>query len=455
MKLDPLPYQIEDVQRAERFGGRILNCLEPGLGKTYETLWALKRNPDWLPALVVAPANAKFSWQYESQEHWGMPASVCEGRTPPKGHALDFSGHFPITIINYDILKDWIPHLKKLGFKTLVCDECQEIQNSATKRTRAVQRVAEWVEHVFMLSATPLNNRPSELFPALNILWPDQFPAFSVYAQEFCRPRRTPWGMKYDGAENLDVLNALLRAHGMVRRRWADVVTEMPPKERKIIRCELLDPQEYNHANYDFMSWLQQNAGHRVQAAKRAEALTKLGALLQITARLKLKTPVMWANKFLSETNEKLVLFCVHQKAVDVLQRRVEFKSVTMDGTMTDRQKFAAVQQFRDDPNTRLFIGSRSAWKAINLQCASNSGILEFYWRPSDFIQLEGRTYRIGQKAVSRYNYFVAAGTIEERICEVLQEKQQTISSVLDGGSQLDDLNMYEMLLDELETTRL
>jgi SNF2 family DNA or RNA helicase len=136
---------------------------------------------------------------------------------------------------------------------------------------------------------------------------------------------------------------------------------------------------------------------------------------------------------------------------VDVLQRRINAKLVTVDGTMTDRQKHAAVRQFQEDPETRVCVCSRAGWRAINLQSANMSGILEFYWRPSDFLQLEGRTYRIGQKAVKRYRYFVAAGTIEERICEILQDKQEVVSAVLDGGTTPEDLNVYELLLNELQ----
>lgn len=449
----PLPYQIEDVNVIEHFDGVVLNSNEMGLGKTFETLWSLKRNPDWLPALVVCPASVKFNWKSEADVHFGMTCNVCESRTPPRYNRFDFSTQSPITIINYDILKNWLPYLQHLGFKTLVCDEVQAIANLSTIRTKAVQVVASWVKHVQMLSGTPLSNRPAELFPILNILWPDVFFSFTAYAQEFCSPRWTQWGWKYDGAANLPRLHEMLKSLGMIRRRKIDVMKDLPKMTSRTILCELSDPQEYNAASNDFMSWLRQNAAHRVRAAKRAVALTRLGMMLQLTARLKLRTPVDWSNRFLAETDEKLVLFAVHNKAVDVLQRRIEAKSVVIDGGLTALQSHAAVQQFQHDKETRVLIGTRTAWSGINLTAASTLNMLELWYRPGDVTQALARINRIGQKSACTANFFVAAGTIEERACEILQQKQSTIDAVLDGviPESAEDTNIFDLLLDELQ----
>jgi len=42
--------------------------------------------------------------------------------------------------------------------------------------------------------------------------------------------------------------------------------------------------------------------------------------------------------------------------------------------------------------------------------------------------------------------YFVAKGTIEEYLCQLIQKKQKVISEVLDGSSNEDVLDIYEAL---------
>lgn len=449
-----LPYQLEDVQKIERHGGRVSNNLEMGLGKTFETLWSLKRNPDWLPALVVCPASVKLNWQLEAKNHWSLTSKICSGRSPDKFNSLDILQRPDITIINYDILRHWLPYLKNQGFRTLVCDECQDLQNLDSLRTRATMEIAGGMRHVQMLSGTPFGNRPVEFFPALHMLWPHLFPSFTQYARTHCKPRYTRWGWTYNGAENLDVLHELLQIGGHIRRRWADVAPQMPPKVRRVVPCELMDRDEYERASEDFLRYLRETAAHRVQAAERAESLTRLSVLMQISARLKLKSCVNWYNDFLERNpSEKLIVSAIHGGAIDVLQRRIKFKSTSFIGGLTDRKKQDVVDQFREDPETRVIILSRAGWRAINCQIASTTGVTEMFWRPSDHLQLEGRSYRIGQTGVSRYYYFVGQGTVEERICDLLQTKQEVISAVLDGGSQPGDLNIYELYMREVQKT--
>ena len=446
----PLPYQLEDIARIEQFDGRTLNANSMGLGKTLETLWVLQRNPSWLPALVIAPAGVKIDWQVAASS-LGFSVALCQGQKPPKTHDNDFSLASPITIINYDILQHWVEYIGRLRPRTIVMDECRNITNVRTRRYRAAAAIIAKAERVMGLDGTPLSNRVSELFPIVNLIWPDAFATFSEFSQMFCKPYWTPWGWKTDKSENEDILHEKLKRLGMVRRRKEDVLKDLPEKIRRVVPCEISDPDEYNRASTDFIGWLKERMAHRVRAASRAEALTRVSYLLRLASRLKIRTPVDWANRFLQQTDEKLILFAIHEKAGDVLKRRVEAKSVEFNGKMTPHQKHAAVNVFRDDPDTRVLIGSRAAWAGINLQVASTTGMVEMHWNPAHVNQAEDRTWRLGQRNAVWINYFVAQGTIEERLCKILQQKQTVASAVLDGGPRDNDLNIFDLYLDEIQ----
>lgn len=448
----PLPYQEEGIRLIEQFNGRVLIGDQMGLGKTLQTLWTLQRNPSWLPALIVCPASVKYNWEFEAAHHCGMRAAICEGSTPPTFNRHDLSGMPALTIINYDILKDWEPYLKKLKFKSIVLDESQYLQSRSSLRTKAAKRVAKDCERVFALSGTPLTNKPADLFPTLNILWPEQYNSFWSFAQDWCDPKLRPWGWEYKGASNLDVLHTNLKQQGMIRRLKNDVLKDLPRLVRRTLPIQMSDEAEYKRARDDFMSWLRVNHGHKLQAAGRAQKLMQVGYLLRLAARLKIRAAVDWANTFLTETDEKLVLFAVHHKAIECLQRRVNAKSVVIDGSVTGRKRQLAVEQFQKDPKTRVCIGNiRAAGVGITLTAASTVAMIELFWNPAAMIQAEARINRIGQTEVAWAWYLVAAGTIEEKLCRILQEKQEIISAVLDGGPVTGDLNIYEELLLELE----
>lgn len=439
-------YQREAVNRISKFGGRSLVALEMGLGKTLVSLTWLKENPQALPALVVCPASVKPVWEYEAFEHMGFHSSILGGRVPPQ---RGFRQDTPISIINYDVLKSWLPRLRESKFRTIILDETQYLKNPRSMRTKATKKLVQSSPHLLALSGTPLVNCPIEMFPVLNMLWPLQYGNFWEYSHSWCNPKLLPWGWDHRGAKNLPELHKQLEASGMIRYRKVDVLQDLPDKVRRVIPCELSNAKDYYHASRDFLGWIKQNKGHKYRNAKRAEALVKLGYLLRLAARYKIRSVVNWANQFFEETDQKLILFAVHGKALDVLQRRINVPSVRICGKTSDKGRKQAVEQFQKDEKVRLFVGNiQAAGVGLTLTAASEVGFVEMAWRPGDHVQAAARAHRIGQKDTVFETYFVAKGTIEEDLCKILDRKQQVLTSVLDGERHaMDETNLYDELI--------
>lgn len=439
-------------------GGGTLLADDMGLGKTLQALWLLRRQKAgaMFPALVVCPANVKYGWEHAAATHVGIRAQVLEGRTPT---AKGFGASLPkLTIINPDILPAWLPHLKRAGFQSLFLDECQDYGNPCSKRTKAAFDLARVIPFRAGLSGTPLMNAPGELWPTLHMLRPDIFRSLFSFADEYCKPKREFGRWTYKGARNLPQLHALLRRTLMVRRLKSDVLKDLPPKNRVVVPMELSDFGEYTHAATDFIGWLRKNYRNdkgRVNRAARAAAVTRVGYLVRLAARLKARSVVDWANRFLREyPEEKLVMFAIHKKMIDVLRRRIDAKSVVVDGSVTGRHRALAVEQFRKDPTTRLFIGNmRAAGVGVDgLQdVCTNAAFAEMWWVPGVHTQAEDRIYRIGQKGVAWIHYLISGGTIEERLCEIVQAKQATIHATLDGTGDAGDMDVFDLLIQALE----
>lgn len=442
------PYQLEGVALLEKYNGRALLADQMGLGKSLQCLYYLYKHPEATPAIVVCPATLKWVWQREAKIHLQMRSQILEGRTPKKKGLLQLA---PLVIINYDILPHWLDHLLQYPIKTLIIDECHYIKSRTAIRTKAVAKLAAHIPRVIAVSGTPLTNRPAELFNTLKILWPQTFKSFWSFAFEYCKPVRKPWGWEFKGASNLSKLHKQLKELGMIRRLKADVLSELPEKIREVIQVSLEDYAPYREAVSNFLQWLSQQSPEKAVKAAKAEKLVKMGYLKRLAAELKMKSVFQWLDDFLEGTEEKLVVYCCHQKILDMLVERYADICVAVDGRTSVSKRKIAVTSFQEG-NKRLFIGNiLAAGTGITLTAASTLAFVELDWVPSNCIQAEDRIHRIGQKNAATIYYIVAKDTIEQYLCEIIQKKQQIVSNVLDGSRLKEALQVYDLILQKME----
>jgi len=245
----------------------------------------------------------------------------------------------------------------------------------------------------------------------------------------------------------------------MIRRRKKDVLKDLPEKTRSTI---VLDgtPQvmkEYKKAEKDFLLWLEGHAGTaKAQKASRALQITKTAHLRQIAAEAKLAGALEWVDQFLL-SGEKIVLFGVHRKILErVHEHYGKTASVLVNGSVRGAKRQEAVDKFQENPKCKVFIGNiKAAGVGITLTAASNLGFLELGWTPGGVTQAEDRIHRISQMYPCSIFYFLAAETIEERICTLLQKKQKMIGEVLDGRGEGDRFHVFnEFIKSMVQETR-
>lgn len=440
-----LPFQKEGVQQIYRFAGRTLLADEMGLGKTIQTLYWLYKIRSRRPAVIVTPASLKYNWQSEAQFHFGMRAEILEGKTV---NLRRLPGD--IVILNYDILKAWLPFLLKHEPKAVVFDEAHFIKNRGALRTQCCLKLSESADSVIALSGTPLTNRPVELWTILKAVRPDLFPSFSKYAWRYCKPRYTPkYGWLYNGATHLKELNQILRSECMIRRKKREVLKDLPSKTRRFTMFRINDYSEYNSARDDFLDWLEKISPSAAKRAKRAEAITRIGYLMRLAARLKYPWTVQWIKDFFeARPGKKLVAFTMHTAVLKRLEERFENRCLVIDGSVNARKKHEAVRAFSSNPKKDLFL---IQWKAggvgLNLVSASDVVALDFPWTPGDLIQGEARVDRIGQKHEVTSHYLALAGTIEEDQIKFLRRKSKILDEVLDGKRDSDDLDIFNEMM--------
>lgn len=513
-----IQYQMEGVSVLDHTEGHTIIGDQQGLGKTAQFWGYLQLRPELRPAVVVCPSNAK--WGFHSEAKYIMSdndrVEVISGRYTP-GNIIR-RAH--VYVINYDILyitkkcprcggkgrhshntdptkdvkckvckgkgsvvhlrPDLVPHIQNL--RVVGLDECQKLQEMDSQRTQAVYQLCDFLPYddrqIIPMSGTPILHRPKNFFVPLNLVRPDLFPSFHSYGKKYCGAKNTPFGWNFEGSSNQDKLHELLERHKVLIRRTKDeVLPQLPKMSRVPVPIELSekDAAEYRKADRDFLRWLEGIDPEKVDAAERAEALTKINALKQLAIKFKMKGAMAWVEDFL-ESGEKLIAFAHHKATVSMLRNKFK-TAVVVDGGTTDVQKRDAETQFQSCrrcgvkkdkhtiepgacagyvPNrTQLFIGTLAAKEALTLTAASDTVFIELWDSPKDHEQAEERCYgRVSDPHGATAYYLLAKDTIEEDILEAHDSKRANIDAIIDGKSIEDSPSLLADFLNGYKNKR-
>lgn len=439
--------------------GRAIIGSEMGLGKSLLALLTAEHFRDARPVVIVCPASIKWMWEEQARQHMGLRVEVLEGTRPPR-EGLKRRRDF--VVVNYDILGQtrgshtgpgWLKYLKALNPQMVILDEIQAIKNRTTLQGRSVKELCRGVPHVLGLSGTPLVNRPAELWHPLHVIRPKLFPSFHQFAHRYTKPRRTPWGWDFSGASNLDELHGILtdpKTGCLVRRRKANVLDQLPPKRRTVIPLDLMGRREYQRAVTDFLGWLAEHSPAKARRAARAQTIVQLGELKRLAARLKLPAVFTWVDGWLMESDEKLVIFAIHRSILKSLHERYRGISVRVDGSVTGIKRQQAIDKFILNKRTRLFLGNiKAAGTGWSAKGVSEVAFVEIPWSPGDVLQAEDRAHGIGRGVEGRHtsiHFLVAKNTIEEKLLKIVQTKQGVLDSVLDGKTDGNTLDVFDLL---------
>jgi SWI/SNF-related matrix-associated actin-dependent regulator 1 of chromatin subfamily A len=417
------PFQHESVQFLKERKYALL-ALEQGLGKTIVAIAAAKALREE-KMLVVCPASVKYNWEREIKA-WDQAASVyiINGSTWKSVPAK-------YTIINYDLIhKPGIAkHLLKMQFDILILDEAHFLKSSRAKRTRTVYShngLADNAVRVWLMTGTPVLNRPVEIFPMLRRFMPERLGKYADYmafTKRFCAAYQGKWGWDDTGASHLEELASYLDGF-MLRRLKKDVMKDLPDKIfQKIV--------------FDAPTAAVKTLVKKERELYREDMLGAFSTLRQDVGLAKLPMVVEHLENLLEET-DKVIIFAHHRKVLEGLKHRLkDHNPVLLYGGLTAQQKQRVIDDFVTDKNKRVFLGQiDAAGIGIDgLQKVANTVVFaEISWVPGQIKQAIDRCHRIGQVNKVLVQFLMMKGGIDEQIYDSLGEKTRVIKKVVESS---------------------
>jgi SWI/SNF-related matrix-associated actin-dependent regulator 1 of chromatin subfamily A len=444
------PHQVEGV--AFLLGRRrAILADDMGLGKTRQAIVALRHLAPDGPFLVVSPASVKRNWARE--------VAIAEPRAAT--HVVDRSapleGRPDWVIVNYDILPKHVDTLEKRPWAGIVFDEAHYLKNHTSIRSRLARRLADRSKSgaganlaVYLLTGTPLTNRPRDLFVLLQLVGHPLGRSFLSFAKRYCAAERNEYGWQTGGASNIDELTVQL--HGIMLRRSKDDVLALPPKLRTWLTVDVPKGTGVR----DMRKAVELMVSHeRLAPGSSVDELRLRGRLLQAVTRAR---QALAAAKVTStvdfvrgavEQGEKVIVFSCFTEPMLRLSREFGDTAVVLTGQTPADRRQALVDRFQQDPKIRVFLANIVAGGVgTNLTAGTQVVFNDLDWVPANHWQAEDRAYRIGQARTVNVTYMVARDTIDDFVQTVLQKKAALVSAIVDGtalapgvsGDVLDEL---------------
>lgn len=429
-------------------------CLadDMGLGKTLQSIALLLHERETLktkaPALIICPTSVTGNWRRElSRFAPTLSVMVQHGADRLSGAAFKKAlKNHAVVITSYPLLVRDRALLESIEWSTLILDEAQNIKNSSTKQAQAARAIP--CKTRIALTGTPVENRLSELWSIFNFLNPGYLSSEREFRQQFANPiERT--GDK-EAAKRLRSLTAPF----VLRRLKTDptIISDLPEKQEMKVYCTLTTEQgtlyqavvneameaiEGAEAEGNAMSRrglvlsmllkLKQVCNHPAQFLKDGTALTGRSGKL---ARLVEMLEEVYA------AGDRALIFTQFAEMGELLRQHLREvfydEPLWLYGGTPVKEREALIHRFQAVKGSTVFILSlKAGGVGLNLTRANHVFHFDRWWNPAVENQATDRAFRIGQTRNVQVHKYICAGTLEEKIDEMIESKKALAESVV------------------------
>ena len=487
LKLQPYPFQWIGANFLVSVKRGILADMM-GLGKAVQGITALlllkKSNPD-TKAVIFCLASLKYQWLSEIQRFTDLSAMVIDGTNEQRAKLYEeYIGLQPdIVIINYELLYrdyDAISALVNNHCNVMIMDEAQKIKNwksklssmfkglaTRNKETKRVEIVYAGLrtEYLWMLTGTPMENSPEELFNLFAVLdsrilgnlWAfrnrylvlgsfKQILGYKNHAElharvapYMLRRRREEVEAEFPEEMRSDIVLAMTpfqaRAHEFVRRTIEEVMDDM---------IEEFDDIGENEDSNTIIGRIALLLGiadspELLSMSSSQVAAVTLRSLHPNKIDLASSPKLDWIEDYVrqmlaDDPDSKVIIFTRSSRFQGLIVDRLsELADVTIiNGAMNAKARDESRITFVDG-STNIMVSTDAGARGLNLQAAATLINADVPWNPAMLEQRCGRIVRIGSRHdhVRIINLY-SRGSIDERIRQVIYEKTSVFNLIVE-----------------------
>ncbi len=441
------PYQVAGVKwlskmRANGFGALLADDM--GLGKTLQTIVFLSQSGINGTAFAVVPKSLLANWKNEINK-FVPDLKVLIYHGAERKENTDFE-NYDIVLSTYATTMLDMDFLTKKKFSAVIFDEVQTIKNYKSKMYEAAFMLK--ADFKMALSGTPFENNILELWAVMRLLNPKIFAKRTFFTKSL-------------NENNFDKIKSAI-APFMLQRTKKDVLKDLPEKTEEIIYCTMDDEMAstYSALHSKILDEISGATGHSAFMASSLilESLLKLRqfcchpsllpkGMLPVNLDSSAKFDVLKIKvQALVEQKEKVIIFSQFTSMLEIIRKWLvdkKIKTFYLDGSTNKRQDL--VDEFEKSEDGVFLISLKAGGVGLNLVSCHYVFIYDPWWNPAAESQASDRVYRIGQKNNVFVYRLITKGTIEEKVLE-LKDKKQEIAATLFTGLKTEKLTAEDLM---------
>ena len=433
-----------------------------GLGKTLQVLTLIEylKEEDVLndsKVLVVAPTGLLINWQMEIEKFTpNLKSHIYHGSDRIIG-----DDEFDILITSYGIIRQDLKILNNIDWNLIVIDEAQNIKNPSTQQTRAVKSLKS--KNKIALTGTPIENNLSEYWSIFDFVNYGYLGKLNDFKKSYLNPIE-----KDENPYSLNSLKTITQPFILRRLKTDnDIINDLPDKITNDLYCNLSAKQAvlYNETLnaymdnieklesinrrgkiFELINSLKQICNHPAQLTKSRNVNIKDSGKMQLLIN---------TLESILDNDEKVLIFTQYVQMGKIMKKVLEDKFdedvLFLHGSLSRYKRDKLVRKFQSDDDSRIFILSlKAGGTGLNLTAACNVIHYDLWWNPAVENQATDRAYRIGQDVNVMVYRFITTGTFEERINDMLEDKQELADITIGSGgkfiTEMDDDTLRQLL---------
>jgi len=387
-----------------------------GLGKTVQTVVALAllmhAQKSVSRAIIVAPTSLTINWVNEFKK-WTPSLTVRRVEGNAQNREVLYLLPIPVLVASYEQIRlDGLDRIPSDAFDVVILDEAQRIKNRESTTSLACNLLPR--RRAWALSATPLENNEADTESILGFL-----------------------NSSFKSSIHRSTLNEQLRSM-MLRRKKSDVRRELPPVILQDLRINL-SPQQRN--KYDEL-WLRRTDIIRdsISSGNIATMLLGLITRLKVVCNFDKVSGASSKGEALHDifdqagNSSRILVFSQFVETLHWISERIQVPHSLLTGSMSLSERQKSINTFKNNSLPRvLLVSLRAGGVGLNLEEATHVVLFDRWWNPAVEIQAIFRAHRFQRKEPLHVIRFLVVDTIEERIAEILDQKEQLFDDVIES----------------------